>query len=177
MLPPGTRPRGAPERADRRAADTQPALTPLQLGRYVPPSALRTRVKGEAVEKDVRNFGNFIEEVYGFSEAVRVGDTIYVAGQTAFGEDNSFEGEGDMATQMRRAYANIERLLGMYGASMDAVVDETLFVTDMSAALTVGGEIRKEVYGGRFELASTLCEVSGLGAPQLLVEIKCTARV
>ena len=129
------------------------------------------------VEKDVRNFGNFVETLYGFSEAVKVGDTIYIAGQTAFGEDDSFDGEGDMAVQMRRAYSNIERLLGMYGASMQAVVDETLFVTDMAAAITVANDVRKEIYGGRFELASTLCEVSGLGAPQLLVEIKCTARV
>lgn len=129
------------------------------------------------VEKDVRNFGNFVETLYGFSEAVKVGDTIYIAGQTAFGEDDSFDGEGDMAVQMRRAYANIERLLAMYGASMQAVVDETLFVTDMAAAITVANDVRKEIYGGRFELASTLCEVSGLGAPQLLVEIKCTARV
>ena len=37
--------------------------------------------------------------------------------------------------------------------------------------------VEKDVFGGRFELASTLCEVRGLGAPQLLVEIKCTARV
>ncbi len=129
------------------------------------------------VEKDVRNFGSFVETLYGFSEAVKVGDTVYVSGQTAFGEDDSFDGEGDMAVQMRRAYANIERLLGMYGASMRAVVDETLFVTDMTAAITVAGDVRNEVYGGRFELASTLCEVSALGAPQLLVEIKCTARV
>ena len=129
------------------------------------------------MEKDVRNFGSFVEALYGFSEAVKVGDTIYIAGQTAFGEDDSFEGEGDMATQMRRAYANIERLLDMYGASMQAVVDETLFVTDMAAAITVAGDVRKDVFGGRFELASTLCDVRGLGAPQLLVEIECTARV
>jgi hypothetical protein len=38
-------------------------------------------------------------------------------------------------------------------------------------------EVRKEVYGGKFDMASTLCEIKQLGAPELLIEIKCTARV
>ena len=50
-------------------------------------------------------FGNFMEEVYGFAEAVKVGDTIYVSGQTAFMDDGSIDGVGDMGTQMARAYA------------------------------------------------------------------------
>jgi len=129
------------------------------------------------VNKEPMNFGNFMEEAYGFSEAVKVGDTIYVSGQTAFGDDGTIAGLDDMKVQMRAAYAGIERALGMYGATMDAVVDETLFVTDMTAAVTVANEVRKEVYGGKFEMASTLCEIKALGSPQLLIEIKCTARV
>jgi enamine deaminase RidA (YjgF/YER057c/UK114 family) len=130
-----------------------------------------------AVNKEPKNFGNFMEEAYGFSEAVKVGDTIYVSGQTAFGDDGTIAGLDDMKVQMRAAYAGIERALGLYGATMEAVVDETLFVTDMTAAVTVANEVRKEVYGGKFEMASTLCEIKALGSPQLLIEIKCTARV
>lgn len=37
--------------------------------------------------------------------------------------------------------------------------------------------VEKEVFGGRFELVGTRCDVRCLGAPQLLAEIKCTARV
>jgi 2-iminobutanoate/2-iminopropanoate deaminase len=130
-----------------------------------------------AINKEPRNFGNFMEEAYGFSQAVKVGDTIYVSGQTAFGDDGVIAGLDDMQVQMRAAYAAIARVLGMYGASMAAVVDETLFVTDMNAAVTVAHEVRKEVYGGKFDMASTLCEIKALGAPQLMIEIKCTARV
>ena len=122
-------------------------------------------------------FGNFMEEVYGFAEAVKVGDTIYVSGQTAFMDDGSIDAVGDMAAQMTRAYAGIERALERFGASLADVVDETLFVTDMNAAVGVAGEVRHRVYDGRFELASTLCQVQALGAPELLIEIKCTARV
>jgi enamine deaminase RidA (YjgF/YER057c/UK114 family) len=118
-----------------------------------------------------------MEEVYGFAEAVKVGDTIYVSGQTAFMDDGSIDGVGDMAAQMTRAYAGIERALEPFDASLADVVDETLFVTDMNAAVGVAGDVRRRVYGGRFELASTLCQVQALGAPELLIEIKCTARV
>jgi 2-iminobutanoate/2-iminopropanoate deaminase len=122
-------------------------------------------------------FGNFMEDVYGFAQSVKVGDTVFVSGQTAFLDDGSIDGEGDMTTQMRRAYANIARALAGVGATMDDVVDETLFVTDIDAASGVAHEVRKEAYGGRLEVASTLCQVAALGAPQLLIEIKCTAKV
>ena len=128
------------------------------------------------VAKQVHRFGNFMEEVYGFAQVVKVGDTVYVSGQTAFMDDGTIDGEGDMATQMRRAYANIARALEGVGASLDDVVEETLFVTDIDAASGVAYEVRKEAYGGSLDVASTLCQVAALGAPQLLIEIKCTAR-
>ena len=129
------------------------------------------------VTRENHQFGNFMEEVYGFAQAVRVDDTVYVAGQTAFMDDGTIAGEGDMAAQMRQAYANIARALAGVGATMADVVDETLFVTDINAAATVALEVRSEVFGGSPKLASTLCQVAALGAPQLLIEIKCTARV
>ena len=130
-----------------------------------------------SVEKQNRNFGIGIEEAYGFSEAVRVGDTIYISGQTAFAPEGRIVGEGDMAEQMRQAYRNIAALLQMDGATMDAVVEEVLFVTDVAAAGAVAGKVRREVYGGRPEVASSLIGVAALGAPQLMIEIRCTARI
>jgi 2-iminobutanoate/2-iminopropanoate deaminase len=41
-----------------------------------------------------------------------------------------------MEAQMRQTYANIRKVLSQYGATMDNIVDETLFVTDMNTALT-----------------------------------------
>lgn len=130
-----------------------------------------------AKQRDVRRFGTQAEEAYGFAQAVKVGETIYISGQTASPVDGA-EGEpGDMASQMRTSYARIGRLLAMYGATMADVVDETLFVTDMDAAIPAAVAIRREVYGGVFDVASTLIGVQRLGGPDLLVEIKCTARL
>lgn len=117
---------------------------------------------------------------YGFSQAVRVGDTIYVSGQTAMADDGSIAGaspDPDMEIQMRTAYRHVARALETFGATLADVVDETLFVTDMQQAVAAAYRVRNDVYGGRFELASSLVGVHALGSPDLLIEIKCTARV
>lgn len=127
-------------------------------------------------DRQVARFGNFMEEVYGFAQAVRRGDTIHVAGQTAMRDDGTVEGLGDMARQMRQAYLGIARALQQLGSSFDDVVEETLFVTDAMAAATVAAEVRREFYGPEFPVASTLVEVNALGTPDLMIEIKCTAQ-
>jgi enamine deaminase RidA (YjgF/YER057c/UK114 family) len=127
--------------------------------------------------KEARRFGNALESAYGFSQAVRVGDVVYVAGQTAMGDDFSVSGSGDMAAQMRAAYASVARALEMFGAGMSDVVDETLYVTDTMAAATCAREVRAEVYGEAFEVASSLIGVSALGSPDLMIEIKCVAHL
>jgi enamine deaminase RidA (YjgF/YER057c/UK114 family) len=127
--------------------------------------------------KEARRFGNALESAYGFSQAVRVGDVVYVAGQTAMGDDFSVSGSGDMAAQMRAAYASVARALEMFGAGMSDVVDETLYVTDTMAAATCAREVRAEVYGEAFEVASSLIGVSALGSPDLKIEIKCVAHL
>ena len=123
------------------------------------------------------HFGDFMEDVYGFAQAVQSGDTIYVAGQTAFAADGTIGGGADMAGQMRAAYVNVARVLEQFGATMRDVVDETLFAVDGLTAGMVAKDVRREFYGDDFAVASTLCEVRALGTPELLIEIKCIARI
>ena len=130
-----------------------------------------------AVDKQIRNLGWFGEEAYGFAQAVKVGDTVYVSGQTAFLPEGGIVGVGDMEAQMRQAYVGVAQLLQAYGADMSNVVDETLYVTDMAAAASVARKVRGEAYGEVFEVASSLIGVQALGAPDLMIEIKCTARL
>ena len=126
--------------------------------------------------RETHTFGNFMEEAWGFAEGVKVGDTVYVSGQTGY--DENFQiAVGDMDAQMRQAYATIAVVLDRLGASMADVVDETLFVTDVMAAATCGLSGRTEAYGGPPRVASTLVEVQALGSPDMMVEIKCQARV
>ena len=108
---------------------------------------------------------------------MRAGDTVYISGQTAFLPEGGITGVGDMEAQMRQAYKGVATLLAAYGANMSNVVDETLYVTDVAAAATVARKVRGEAYGEVFEVASSLIGVSALGAPDLMIEIKCTARL
>jgi enamine deaminase RidA (YjgF/YER057c/UK114 family) len=133
----------------------------------------RSAKEQRLADKQVATFGHPAEkgEIYGFSQAVRTADTIYVAGQTAS------DPTGDMETQMRQAYEGIEAALSQLDATMADVVEETLFVADMPAAVECAARVRSEVFKGRFEMASTLVGTTGLGSPDLLIEIKCVARV
>ncbi len=129
------------------------------------------------------------ESDYGYAQAVQRGDTIYLSGQVAHkgselvapatvGEQGVVTDFSDMGDQMRQAYANAQELLARFGASLDDVVEEVLYVLDIPAAFEVAGPVRKAVYGREDpQVASTLIGISRLAFPELLVEIKFVAKV
>ncbi|MFI5730600.1 RidA family protein [Kribbella sp. NPDC051587] len=122
----------------------------------------------------IENFGLPWERDYGYVQAIRSGDTIYLSGQVGNRGTEILEG---IEEQMRQAYANAAELLQRYGASLANVVEETLFVRDMDAAFPVAGPVRKAAYGREDpQVASTIVETTRLAFPQLLIEIAFTAR-
>ena len=98
------------------------------------------------------------EKEYGYAQAVKVGDTIYVSGQVSHDNKGNIVGRGDMEAQMRQAYANIENILSQYGASMDNIVDEILFVTDMNTAFAAAARCRHDIFSGSPVVASTIVQ-------------------
>ncbi len=129
------------------------------------------------IRKEAKSLGMPWEKEYGYSQAVKVGDTIYLAGQVSHDDKGNVLGEGNMEVQMRAAYANVGKVLAQYGASMDNVVDEMLFVTDMDAAFAARVKIKQEVFSGSPVLGSTIVQIQRLAFPQLMIEIRCIARV
>ncbi len=113
-----------------------------------------------------------------FAQAVKVGSTLYLAGQV--GIDEKGKPGADITEQTRLAYKNIETVLAEFGATLSNVVDETMFVTDvdevMSNAKTVFAA-RAEAYGEIPEVCQTLVGVSKLVMPELKLEIKCIAHL
>ncbi len=129
------------------------------------------------IRKEAKSLGMPWENEYGYSQAVKVGDTIYLAGQVSHDDKGNVLGEGNMEVQMRAAYANVGKVLAQYGASMDNVVDEMLFVTDMDAAFAARVKMKQEVFSGSPVLGSTIVQIQRLAFPQLMIEIRCIARV
>jgi hypothetical protein len=59
---------------------------------------------------------------------------------------------------------------------MNDVLEETLYVTDMPPALTVGLKVRREVYAGPPAVASTLVQVQRLAFADAMIEIRVVAK-
>ena len=130
-----------------------------------------------AINKEAKVLGVAWEQEYHYSQAVKVGDTIYLSGQISHDEKGDIVGLGDMEAQMRQCYANVQKVLAQYGATMDNVVDEVLFVTDMETAYAAAVKHRKEIFSGTAAVASTIVQIVQLGFPELMIEIKCVAKV
>ena len=113
-----------------------------------------------------------------FCQGVRVGETIYLAGQV--GTDETGAAPQDLVSQMKNAYANVQSVLTEYGATMDNVIDETWFVTDIDNTMAKVEDLfaaRAEIYGKKPEVSQTLVQVAGLVDPSFKIEIKCVARL
>ncbi len=130
-----------------------------------------------AINKEAKGLGMTWEKEYVYSQGVKIGDTIHIAGQVSHDDKGNIVGGENMEAQMRQAFANIKNVLAQYGATIDNVVEDVLFVTDMDAAMAVLGKVRQEVYSGVVPSASTIVQIQRLAFPELMIEIKCLAKV
>lgn len=136
------------------------------------------------IQKKVVNWGVAWEGAYGYVQGLQVKDTIYISGQLSHDRSGALvapaalDGAGkpadytQMEEQVRQTYRNAVELLAEFGATLDHVVEETLYVLDVDAAFAAAGKVRKEMYGSEQpQCASNLIGVSRLAFPAQLVEI------
>jgi 2-iminobutanoate/2-iminopropanoate deaminase len=129
------------------------------------------------IKKETKSLGMSWEKEYGYSQAVKVGNTIYISGQVSHDNKGKIVGHRDMEAQMRQAYTNIQNVLAQYGATMDNVVEEILFVTDMDTAFAAAKKCRVEIFSGIPIVASTIVQIQRLAFPELMIEIRCVAKL
>lgn len=108
-----------------------------------------------------------------YSQAIRIGDFIFISGQIPVNPATGNIPEGIKA-QTAQSIANIKAILAEAGISIDHVIKTTVFLADMS----LFGEMN-EVYGNEFTSpypARSAVAVKKL-PKQVLVEIETIAAV
>jgi enamine deaminase RidA (YjgF/YER057c/UK114 family) len=113
------------------------------------------------------------EPVVGFSRAVRVGDTVHVAGTGPVEPDGGCA--SDAQAQAMRCFHIIEAALGDAGAGLDDVVRTRMYVTDPAVMDAVGAAHQAAL--GHVRPAATMVVVAGLADERWLVEIEAEAMI
>jgi len=112
--------------------------------------------------------GSPYEPIIGFSRAVRVGNTLHVAGTGPVGAENE-----DAEGQTRRIFAIAEKALTEAGAQFKDVVRTRMFLThvqDWEAVGRVHGEFFSEI-----RPAATMVVVAALLNPKWRIEMEFDA--
>lgn len=118
--------------------------------------------------------GTTWEEAFGYSRAVRIGDTIRVAGTTAV-EDGDVVGADDPYAQTAHILETVGESLAELDAGPEDVILTRIYVADFGLWEPIG-EAHREFFGD-VKPATTLVEVETMPRPELLLEIEVEAVV
>ena len=114
--------------------------------------------------------GSPYEPIIGFSRAVRVGNSVHLAGTGPVGAENE-----DAVGQTRRIFAIAQKALAEAGTSLNDVVRTRMYLThveDWEAVGRVHGE-----FFGNIRPAATMLVVAALLNPNWRIEIEMDAVV
>src|SRR5690606_13703283 len=112
------------------------------------------------------------EDIIGYCRAVKIGNTIEIAGTTAAKDENGNPIEG-LYNQTKAILDRLAKVLDDAGASVSDVVRTRMFLTNIAEweeAAKAHGEVFKDI-----KPVTTMVEVSKLIDPEILIEIEVTA--
>lgn len=107
-----------------------------------------------------------------YSQAVRVGDLLFVSGQLPLDRSGALVGAGDIRIQTQVVLDNIAAILQEAGSSLDHIVKTTVFLTSLDNFSGMN-EVYATAFTPPYPARSTV-EISRLPGGMLL-EIDCIA--
>jgi 2-iminobutanoate/2-iminopropanoate deaminase len=110
-----------------------------------------------------------------YTDAVRVGDLLFLSGVVPVDSEGRLVGEGDIVEQTRQVFRSIGEVLAAAGAGFADVAKVTVFLTDVDDRARIN-PVRQEFFGAA-RPTSTLVEISRLAVPGALIEVECVARI
>lgn len=72
-----------------------------------------------------------------YSQAVKVGKTVYISGQIPLVPETMEMVEGDVEAQIRRVFENLQAIITAAGGTFDDVAKLNIFLTDLANFPTV----------------------------------------
>ena len=118
--------------------------------------------------------GKVLPATLPFSEAARVGDTLYLSGQLGIAPGTMTLVPGGIKEESRQIMENIRTVLEAHGSSMRGLVKCTVFLADM-AEWAAFNDVYKTFFDGRYPARSALgANGLALGAR---AEVECIAVV
>jgi enamine deaminase RidA (YjgF/YER057c/UK114 family) len=114
----------------------------------------------------------------GYTHVVEVtaGRPVYIAGQVALDPSGAIVGPGDIRTQTRQVFDNLQTGLQAVGAGFEQVVKLTYYLVD-ATQLPVVREVRDQYINTQQPPASTAVEVRRLVPDDLLIEVEAIAAI
>jgi enamine deaminase RidA (YjgF/YER057c/UK114 family) len=113
------------------------------------------------------------EDIVGYSRAIKAGSRIMVTGTTSVDENGDIIGIGDAYKQTKYIFQKIEKYLKQAGASLENVVWNRMYVTDISKWEDIG-KAHAEFFIN-IKPCATMVEVKGFIHPDMMVEIETEA--
>ena len=110
----------------------------------------------------------------GYSYGLQVGDTIYVTGQIARNGAGECVGVNDAERQAEEVFRNIATVLAEADATLDDVVQLTIYVKDPSVAKPIQ-QVRRRMFKAPYPTAALV--VAPPPIPDYLMEIQAVAVV
>jgi enamine deaminase RidA (YjgF/YER057c/UK114 family) len=112
-------------------------------------------------------------DTFHFAQATRVGETIWVSGQTGLDPATMTVADG-MDAQARLAFEGVKSALEAAGATMADIVELTTFHTDLRGDMRAFSKVKDEYLPADFP-SWTAVGVTQLAVAELLVEIRAVA--